>query len=201
VRLLILLLTFYSATIFSAGNEAEAFKSLDDYRVEYKEKYDAIFSMIESRKELNFREKQAHYDREVAALKTEFKTQRLQDYAVQSEAGSGSEPITQSVEHSCKGISSSSAHFSMPINCGYKCVNQPTEKMFTKEEWVTVTGGVPSDLIISQTRACIELRSIDTSLTKATLSAVFKYNESNIELKSAEIELKVAEEADALFTQ
>lgn len=183
-----LVLVLYSAMAFSDGAKTDMLKPLDDYRAEYKERFDAIFDMVESKSELNFREKQARYEQEVKALKREFKAQRAQDYALW---GTGS--VTKTVEHECRGRSASGGQRIMPVNCGYKCVEQPEERMFTKEEWVTVTGDY-SDLIISQTEACIELRNDDTSLKKATLTAIFKYNDSNIDLK-------IAEEAEALFSQ
>ena len=189
LRLLILVLAFYSTAAFSVDGQGQTLKSLDDYKAEYKVKYDAIFTMIESNTELNFREKQAHYDRELVALKSEFKAQRTRDYA---EVGSGS--VTKTVVHTCRGRSASGAHFSMPVNCGYKCVEAPEEKMFTKEEWVTITGSIYSDVLITPSKACVEVTSLDTSLKKVTLSAIFKYNDSNIELK-------IVEEADALFSQ
>ncbi len=188
IRFLMLILSLFSVNAFSEGRETTALKPLDDYRSEYKERYDAIFDMVESRTELNFREKQARYEQEVKALKREFKVQRAKDYAV---AGTGS--VTKTIEHSCRGRSASGGQRIMPVDCGYQCVEQPKERMFTKEEWVTASGDY-SDLIVSQTKACIELRNDDTSLKKATLTATFKYNDSNIDLK-------IAEEAEALFSQ
>jgi len=138
---------------------------------------------------LNFREKQARYEQEVKALKREFKEKRAKDYA---RNGTGSQ--TETVEHSCRGRSSSSSQPQMPVNCGYKCVYQPNDKMFTKEEWVTVSGDIYADLIISPSKACVKLRNDDVSLKRVTLTAIFKYSESNVDLK-------MAEEADELFSQ
>jgi hypothetical protein len=189
IRFLILLLTLSSANVFSEDNAATTLKPLDDYKALYEAKRDAIFAEVESMTELNFREKQAHYEQEVKALKREFKAKRAQDYTV---GGTGS--VTLTVEHSCKGRSSSAGGVKMPVNCGYKCVNQPNEKMFTKEEWVTVTDAIYSDLTISPSKACIQLKNDDTSLKKVTLTATFKYSEGNVGLK-------VAEDAEMLFEQ
>ena len=187
IRFLILLLTLSSANVFSEGNTATTLKPLDDYKALYDAKRDAIFAKVESMTELNFREKQAHYEQEVKALKREFKVKRAQDYAV---GGTGS--VTVTVEHSCKGRSSSAGGVKMPVNCGYKCVKPPKDKMFTREEWVTATGAPYSDLIISPSKVCIQLKNDDTSLKKATLTATFKYSEGNVGLK-------VAEDAETLF--
>ena len=189
IRFLMLLLTLSSANAFSEENKTATLKPLDDYMVQYEAKREAIFAKVDSMTELNFREKQAHYEQEVKILKREFKAQRAKDYAA---GGTGS--VTKTVEHSCKGRSSSSAGVKMPVNCGYKCVKQPKDKMFTREEWVTVTGAPYSDLIIRPSKVCIQLKNDDTSLKKATLTATFKYSESNVDLK-------VAEEAEMLFGQ
>jgi hypothetical protein len=189
IRFLILLLTLSSAYAFSEENTAATLKPLDEYKAQFEAQRDAIFAKVEAMTELNFREKQAHYEQEVRALKRDFKVTRTKDYAA---GATGS--VTETVEHRCQGLSSSSAGVKMPVNCGYKCVNTPKDKMFTKEAWVTVTGAMYSDLIITPSKACIQLKNDDSSLKKATLTATFKYGESNVGLK-------VAEEAEMLFNQ
>jgi hypothetical protein len=99
--------------------------------------------------------------------------------------------VTIDMKHECRGIYFSRAQLEIPIVCGFKCLMQPRQEMLTKKEWVTFTG-LYNDTLVTEKKECVALISSGSFLTRVSFLAIFKYNESYINLK-------VFEEAEQLF--
>lgn len=174
-QLTIILFTLFSFTISYGGQRYMDVKPLSDFLQSYKDKHRIIIKAVENRNDLSISDKLLLFEKEIDKLKEEFKSTRIKEYqAISAEL---------SVSHSCTGNTGS------VTDCGYRYISAPNKNMYTKDDWIRVTGTNKGTTVERDgSRAGLKMTVAGNNTNTGTLYAIFRYRpEAILELVNKDV--------------
>lgn len=168
VRKKIALLAFIVTNIICISAQDYSVRPLSGFLQPYKDKHGIILKSIEDNPNLTITQKLVFYESEMSKLKEEFRSERRAEYQSKS--------VELSVTHSCTSGSSGGVK-----DCGYKYINAPNGNMYTRTDWIRVSGTNKGTTVAADgSSAGLRMTVSGSGRNAGTLHATFRYRPESI---------------------